>query len=71
MMHRILAWLLIGNLVSGVAYAGPKGAKPHKPAYHCMCGDICVKVAPGERCKLKSCNGKDVRGTKAGKEIPD
>ena len=70
MKLRILTWLLVGSLASGFSYARPKQHKPPKPHYHCMCGDICVKAAAGERCKLKHCNGKDARRTRPAERSP-
>jgi hypothetical protein len=59
----ILIWVLLA--ASGVLHAGPKQRRPPKRRYHCICGDICIKAAPGERCLLKGCNGKDVPQAKA------
>ncbi len=70
MKLRILTWMLIGHLAGGVLYAAPKHFRQPKPRYHCMCGEICTKAAPGERCELKRCNGKDVRRIKAGERNP-
>ena len=59
----ILIWVFLA--ASGVLHAEPKQRRRPKPRYHCMCGDICSKAAPGERCPLKGCNGKDVPQAKA------
>ncbi len=67
MKLRVLTWLLISSVASGVSYAGPKQPKPR---YHCICGDICAKAAHRERCKLKRCNGKDVRRVKSDERNP-
>jgi hypothetical protein len=64
----ILIWVVLA--ASGVSHAGPKQRRPPKPRYHCMCGDICIKAAPGERCPLNGCNGKDVPHAKTGARNP-
>ena len=67
MKVRVLTWLLLISLAGGASYAG---SKPPKPRYHCICGDICAKAAPCERCGVKRCDGKDVRRIKSGEGNP-
>ena len=58
MKLRILTFLLIGTLVGMVSDGKPR--QPKAP-YHCICGDICAKVAPSERCEVERCNGNQVQ----------
>ncbi len=59
MKVRILSWLFVASLACASVSDGQQGQR--KPRHHCECGDICTKVAPGERCKVKGCNGADAR----------
>jgi hypothetical protein len=56
MKSRILAWLLIVGVAGTVSFGNPK---PRRARYHCMCFEICKKVAATERCGLDLCNGQD------------
>jgi hypothetical protein len=67
MRFLALTWLLMGALNGGASLAVPNPAKPH---YHCICGEICAKAAPKERCEVRNCDGRDERRSKAGKAGP-
>jgi len=56
MKLRILAFVFIVILVGLLS-----GDKPGP--YHCACGEICSRVAPGEKCNVKHCNGNRVSST--------
>jgi len=64
---RILASLVILTFGAGIAHAATQQAKPSERHYNCDCAEICAKAAPGDRCKIKSCNGKDAPQPKAQK----
>jgi hypothetical protein len=59
MKVRVLTWLFLAGLalVSVSDVQLPRA----KPRHHCDCGDICSKATPSEKCKLRDCNGMDVR----------
>jgi hypothetical protein len=56
MKLQIAVWFLIAGLAGTASFGGPEPLKAH---YHCMCFEICKKVAESERCGLKMCNGSD------------
>jgi len=59
MKVRILTWLFIASLA--FASGSDRQLKHGKSRHQCDCGDICTKVAPSEKCKVKDCNGAGTR----------
>jgi hypothetical protein len=59
MKVRILFWLFIASLACASVSDGQQ--RRAKQGHHCDCGDICTKVAPSEKCKVKDCNGAGTR----------
>ncbi len=58
MKLRILTWLFVVALASLGLDGTPRAFHSR---FHCMCGDICTKAVPGDRCQVKSCNGAHAR----------
>ena len=56
MKSRFLAWLLMIGVAATLSYGMPRS---HAAKYHCMCYEICKKVAAKDRCGLDQCNGMD------------
>jgi hypothetical protein len=54
MKLRTLTWLFVLALASLGLDGSPRAMHNR---YHCMCGDICTKAAPADRCQVKGCNG--------------
>lgn len=59
MKVRILTWVFIASLACGSVSDG--GQERPELRHHCDCADICTKAAPGEKCKVKGCNGAEAR----------
>ena len=58
MRLRILTWLFFVALASLGLDGSPRAFHSR---FHCMCGDICAKVAPSDRCQVHGCNGANAR----------
>ena len=59
MKLRVLAWLFVFSVATAVV--SDRQQRQIKPRHHCECGDICTRVATGEKCKVRGCNGADAR----------